>query len=456
MTAKHVSDKELRAKAEARAKKITHSPDDVSLEKTRTLLHELEVHQIELEMQNQELRETQHRLEEARDEYTDLFDFAPVGYILLDEKGIIKNINLTGSDLLGVERLHIKGRPFSTYMPRTESATLFLKLREAFATGTLSSFELQLRRSSDTLFTALLQGTVSEDKKQGGAICRITLQDVTELRKTEDLQQQHNELQKEQTRIQKYNEELEGIVMERTKELSDALNTEKQINEMKSAFITIASHELRTPITIIMSSIILLEKFKNLGQHDKMDRHIVRIKSSVKHFTNILEDFLSLEKLERGAVRVHKEKLDLPGFVNEVMQEMEGMLKLGQHINYSHTGNTEVVEDKKILRNIILNLLSNAIKYSEADIELYTKIETDQMTLSVVDTGIGIPEEEQKHLFERFFRAQNVKDFQGTGLGLSIVERYLELLGGTIGFTSQPDLGSTFTITIQEKDKITF
>tara|TARA_R110002167_G_scaffold112255_3_gene284572 strand:- start:3096 stop:3695 length:600 start_codon:yes stop_codon:yes gene_type:complete len=195
-----------------------------------------------------------------------------------------------------------------------------------------------------------------------------------------------------------------------------------------------------------------MEKFKNKGEYDKMDRHIQRIKSAIKNFTSILDDFLSLEKLEKGVVRVKKEAFDIIEFMRVLTDEMEGILKPEQHIHYSHEGNSMVVQNKKILHNILINLITNAIKYSETDVVLNTINRNGELTVIVKDKGIGIPEEEQKNLFKRFFRAENVKDLQGTGLGLSIVKRYVELLSGNIKFVSALHKGSTFTIQLPEDE----
>ena len=193
-----------------------------------------------------------------------------------------------------------------------------------------------------------------------------------------------------------------------------------------------------------------MEKFKSIGEYDKMDRHIQRIKSTIKNFTSILDDFLSLEKLEKGVVRVKKDTFDIIEFMHLLTDEMEAILKPKQHIHYSHEGNSMVVQNKKILHNILVNLLTNAIKYSETDVVLNTMNRNGELTVIVKDKGIGIPEQDQKNLFKRFFRAENVKDFQGTGLGLSIVKRYVELLNGSIEYVSALSQGSTFTIQLPE------
>lgn len=448
MSTNNKSKAALRARAEAKVKNMLEPLRSFSMKEVKKVLHELEVHQIELEMQNHELRDSQQRLEVVGVQYTDLFDFAPLGYLILDEKGIIQNLNLTACAMLGLERLRIIGKPLSAYISRVDSDVFFLRLRSAFNTGLLPSFELQMKHHDGIVFTTLLNGNISED--HGKTVCRISMQDITELRKAEAqaLKLQNEATRHEKEAIEHYNTELEKTVRKRTRELSDALESEKQINEMKTAIVSIASHELRTPLTILKSSITLIEKFHEMGQFDREEKHIALIKSTIKHFTNILNDFLSLDKLERGTVRVNKELFDLQEFIRQIMEETEGILKKEQHINYSHKGNITVNGDKKILHNVLLNLLSNAIKYSVDIIEIHTQIQNGRMTLKVIDKGIGIPIEDQKHLFTRFFRAKNVKDFQGTGLGLSIVERYLELVGGTITFTSEENKGSTFTIVI--------
>lgn len=559
--------KKLRSKAEAQIKQMPDSKLELSLERTRALMHELEVHQVELEMQNQELREAQHLLEDARDQYADLFDFAPIGYLVLDEKGVIENINLTACTMMGVDRLLIKGKPFSAYMSGSESGILYLKLREAFRSDILKPFELDILRDGNGTFTVLIHGTVTINAA-GKSICRMSMQDVTEIREAEALQQQHQDLQNEKENIERYfklapvifllldNENrvqminqkgcdlfgykkhqlqgekwfdyitpiknqteipespqffkykkwlsspyfesevrsengqlrliawtntslkdklgqtigtlsagediterkkseiikenytanLEETVKERTKELSEALEAEKKINELKSAFITIASHELRTPLTVILSSIILIEKYVEKGEYQKQTRLIDRIKKASKQLTAILDDFLSLEKLERGDLRVKKENLDLKEFAHDLINDIEGMANVGQRIIHTHSGDNNILQDHKMLRHIISNLLSNAIKYSTTDVELETTAANGKLMIKIKDSGIGVPEEDQQHLFQRFFRAKNVGNLQGTGLGLSIVERYLDLLGGHIEFTSTLGKGSTFTI----------
>lgn len=243
-------------------------------------------------------------------------------------------------------------------------------------------------------------------------------------------------------------EALEKKVIERTCELTEALGREKALSDLKSRFLSIASHEFRTPLSTILSSTSLIDKYNKEEQEENRKKHTARIKSSVNNLTGILDDFLSLDKLEQGKVKITRELINLYELAFEITEELNGILKPGQVIYLSYNGERNIVQDKKILRNILLNLLSNAIKYSaeHKGIYLFIEIENGVAFIKVKDEGIGIPEEEQKNLFSKFYRARNAINIQGTGLGLNIVKRYVELLDGTITFVSKENEGSTFFI----------
>jgi signal transduction histidine kinase len=251
--------------------------------------------------------------------------------------------------------------------------------------------------------------------------------------------------------ILQINADLENKVTERTLELTEALKREQELSEMKSRFVSLASHEFRTPLSAILSSISLVDHYKTTEQEEKRKKHIDRIKASVRNLTDILDDFLSLDKLEQGKTEVICQEISLPEFIKDIVEEMEGMVrKKNQNIHVNFNGPGEVYQDKKILRNILLNLLSNAVKYSPEGKDIYVEVSEkgDQAIFSVRDEGIGIPEEAQKELFGKFFRASNAYAIQGTGLGLNIVKKYVELLGGDISFVSKENEGSTFTVEI--------
>lgn len=247
---------------------------------------------------------------------------------------------------------------------------------------------------------------------------------------------------------------LEKEVNERKKaeeEAQKSLEKERELNELKTKFVSIASHEFRTPLSTVMSSASLIQKYKEKGDLEKIDKHVQRIKSSVNHLTSILNDFLSLGKLEEGKVEILKETIDLEEFFQEIHEDVKSFLKEGQQLQVQCDRTNKYLDtDPRIIRNIMFNLLSNASKYSDANKIIYLSCSRDQnkVVFSVKDEGIGIPDADQKHLFDRFFRASNAGNIQGTGLGLNIVRRYAELLDGEITFTSEYGKGSTFIVGI--------
>jgi signal transduction histidine kinase len=173
----------------------------------------------------------------------------------------------------------------------------------------------------------------------------------------------------------------------------------------------------------------------------------------VKTLTVILNEFLSLGKIEEGKVEVNFESFDLTLFIQSLINEMNVLLKNGQELAHVHHGNTICYSDASLLKNVLINLISNAIKFSpeNSKITIATTIQNNQTEIKVIDHGIGIPEKDQVHLFERFFRATNVTNIQGTGLGLHIVGRYIELLNGHISYQSQLEDGSVFYIKLPNK-----
>jgi PAS domain S-box-containing protein len=236
-----------------------------------------------------------------------------------------------------------------------------------------------------------------------------------------------------------------------------ALEKEKRLNELKSRFVSMASHEFRTPLSTILTSTTLIDKYLENKENtavvirEKGEKHIQRIKASVGTLINILDDFLSLDKLEQGKIEAKPSLFDVKQFAEDTVDEIQATLRKGQTIKYTHDGSlTEVFIDHQMLKNIIINLLSNACKYSpeESPIEFSTGLDKDALTITISDHGMGIPEADQVQLFERFFRASNATNVQGTGLGLNIVKRYVDLMKGTVSFKSKEGEGTTFNIQI--------
>ncbi len=233
-------------------------------------------------------------------------------------------------------------------------------------------------------------------------------------------------------------------------EIRNALEIEKELNELKSRFISMVSHEFRTPLSTILFSVGLLENYGSKWPEEKKLNHIHRIQSAVKKMTNLLEDVLTIGRAEAGKLEFKPIPLDLENFCRQLLEELEVTDEKKHQIILISSVTNWVELDEKLLQHILSNLLSNAIKYSpiNSQIELEIKCENEWITFQVKDQGIGIPLEDQKHLFEDFHRAKNVGTISGTGLGLSIVKRSVELHGGQINVASQLGVGTTFTVII--------
>jgi PAS domain S-box-containing protein len=355
---------------------------------------------------------------------------------ITDQKGIIKHVNDNFCKISKYSREELIGQDHRIINSSYHSKEFIRNLWVTIANGKIWRGELRNKAKDGTYYwvdTTIVPFLNEQEKPYQYLAIRS---DITQRKLAEE-------------QLLKINEELENKVKERTLELTQALSKEKELNEMKSRFVSIASHEFRTPLSAILSSTSLVEHYTNAEQEEKRKKHIDRIKSSVRNLTSILDDFLSLEKLEQGKVEAHSSEFNLKEFIDDVIEEMDGMVKRKhQKVNFTFEGDEEVYQDKKILRNVLLNLLSNAVKYSAEGKEIHvtTEIKNGKAILSVKDEGIGIPADAQKNLFDKFFRAKNATNIQGTGLGLNIVQRYVELLDGDISFVSKENIGTTFTV----------
>ncbi|MBC8768656.1 PAS domain-containing sensor histidine kinase [Arenibacter sp. BSSL-BM3] len=253
------------------------------------------------------------------------------------------------------------------------------------------------------------------------------------------------------TERKNYTEKLEKKVQERTKQLTEALAKEKELNELKTRFLSLVSHEFKTPLSSILTSITLLAKYTEGHQQEKRDKHVDTIKNKVRYLDTILTDFLSVERLDSGKVNYNIEDFPLSKVINEVVYGANMLLKSGQQITYPENIDDIFIRfDERTLELALSNLIHNAIKYSPEDttIDLVVSNGAGNILIQVVDRGIGIPIKEQKYIFNRYFRAENALLNQGTGIGLNIAKQHLENLGSTIEFSSEENKGSIFTIVI--------
>lgn len=268
--------------------------------------------------------------------------------------------------------------------------------------------------------------------------------------------------------MEKMNERLEMEVEARTAKLREtmtklekskdklavALNKEKDLSNMKSSFVSLASHEFRTPLSTILSSATLLLKYTKTEEQANRDKHVHRIQSAVTNLNNILNEFLSLRRIENGGIETYFENINIPELIDMQVQEMSSILKTGQKVQIKHTGENCFRTDKAIFKNIVINLLSNAIKFSEKKGIIYinTSIQDNILIFNIKDHGIGIPEKDLKYIGQLFFRAGNATNINGTGLGLNIVLKYAELLHGKVEIKSEPGKGTEFIITFVQHE----
>lgn len=252
--------------------------------------------------------------------------------------------------------------------------------------------------------------------------------------------------------LKQLNTDLEEEIKKRIEaenKIKSALQKEKELNELKTKFLSLVSHEFKTPLSGILTSSVLVGKYKETTQQAKRDKHLKTIEDKVNYLNSILNDFLSIERIDSGKVKYNFTSFMLSKVVNEAIYNANMLLKPGQRINYpKDIDDYTIYQDEKVLELIMSNLINNAIKYSPPNtrINLEFNIDHKNLTFKISDKGIGIPKNDQKNIFERYFRAENALLDHGTGIGLNIVKGHIESLGGNINFTSKENKGTTFTV----------
>lgn len=234
-------------------------------------------------------------------------------------------------------------------------------------------------------------------------------------------------------------------------EMLKSLERERKLRELKSDFVSMASHEFRTPLTSILSSTELLEKYSHRWTEEKKLKHYRRIENSVRRMTELLDDVLLISKAEAGKIEFNRQPLNLKSFCRNLVEEIQTSIgKKHRIILISSEENNLVNVDERLVLQILNNLLTNAIKYSpqETIVRLIYTGSQQEVIFEIQDEGIGIPLEDQPRLFESFHRAKNVGNIPGTGLGLAIVEKAVKLHNGTISFVSEAGVGTTFKVSL--------
>jgi len=398
--------------------------------------------------------------QERESRFESIFNHVNEGILIADAKGVIVDVNPRCQVIFSYDQDEMIGQNVELLIP-DHLADRHVDYREAYMRHPSKrpmgkNLILHGRRKSGELFPVEI--SLSYYESGHGMYVIGFIIDISERH------MQQEKINNMNSELQSLNRTLERKVGERTlvlkealdqlgqsrDELESALQKEKELNEMKSRFISMASHEFRTPLSTILSSVSLIDKYTTAEEQDKRQKHVHRIKNAVSGLTEILNDFLSLGKLEEGKIAAQPIEFDTSEFFTELISEMQMLAQNGQIIRLNCDGCGEVLLDKQLLRNILINLISNAIKFSPEGtvIEVAVTRSSQYLEIAVRDEGIGIPEEDQKHLFDRFFRGRNASTIQGTGLGLNIVTRYLDLLKGTIHFESKVKVGTVFYLRI--------
>lgn len=374
------------------------------------------------------------------------------GIITIDDRGKVESINPSACKLFGYEQSEVIGHNIAMLMPppdrqqHDEYINRYQRTGHAHIIGI--GREVQGLRKDGSRFPFRLG--VSEVKYSGRKIYTGFIHDLSREKEAEDRLKEyagHLEEQVEE-RTQSLKESLQQLQIAK-EEVSLSLEKEKELNQLKSRFVSMASHEFRTPLSSIQLSAVLIDKYAQQFENPNITKHVGKIKNAVGNLTGILNDFLSLERLEAEKIEPVLTRFDLVTFAGEITEEMQLIAKQNQQIIYQHTGMETMVKlDQNLLKNCIINLIGNAIKYSGEDtfIEFKTEIDNGQLIVVIKDNGIGIPDNDQKHLFEAFFRAHNTGNIPGTGLGLNIVTRYTNLMNGQIHFESKVNEGTSFTL----------
>lgn len=394
-----------------------------------------------------------------------LFQYSNMAILVADVKGRIVLANQMALSTFGFEKDELIGKEVEVLIPgryhhhHVEHREKYNERPQNRNMG--AGLDLYARKKDGVEFPVEI--SLGHYQTEEGRFVIAYIIDITKRKEIEGaILRQQQEMARVNNQIEKLNEELEAKVEQRTRQLQEtleilersrdelekALSKEKELSDLKTRFVSMASHEFRTPLSTILSSASLVAKYTQTDEQNKRDKHIQRIRSAVSNLTDILNEFLSIGRLEEGKINVNFSDFNFKEQVQLVCNEMQSILKPGQHIRLRHEGSEIARLDLSLLRNVIINLVSNAVKFSPENgmIDVETEVNAKQILISVRDYGLGISEEDRKHLFERFFRGKNVTNIQGTGLGLHIVSKYVELMNGEIGVESELEEGTTFKI----------
>ena len=405
---------ELRRQAEKRLRKRYRDPLTLTADQLPGLIHELEVHQIELELQNEELQRSSLELKAARDSYAELFDLAPVGYLILDPTGRMLRINLTGAEMLGMHRTQSHGSDFFRFVAEEHRDTLYRHLRQVFNDPTRQDCELELMLADGARFFVKLYSVAQADGDEGNPHCLSLVSDITGLKKAEVISRQ-------------------------------ARKAAEDANQAKSHFLAAASHDLRQPLQAMTTIKDVLRR--RLVDEEALG-FVDMLAESLEHMSGLFNTLLNVSQLESGSIT--PEMSEFP--VNELLHRIDTLYRplaeqKGLRLHVAQSSAT-IRSDPVLLGQILDNLVSNAIRYTETGkVLLGCRRHGAMLRIEVWDTGMGVPEDMHRLIFEDYYQLDNpARDrTKGLGLGLAIAARSAHLLGRRIELRSR-EQGSLFSV----------
>ncbi|WP_369994241.1 ATP-binding protein [Winogradskyella sp.] len=409
----------------------------------------------------------------VKDVFNVLFEAVSEGVIVVDKTQHIVAANQSAESMFGYTDNDLIGKHLDTLIPKPYRAN-----HQSHVDGFMKQQKKRQMGKGRDLYGAHKDGNsfpveagLNPLQINGEDYVMALVIDISVRKKQEEeLQELNNELERKViARTEQLSETVEELKLANQKrdieiqkrieaqnKISNALKKEKELNDLKTKFLSLVSHEFKTPLSGILTSAMLLSKYKLEEQQNRRDKHIKIITDKVHYLNNILNDFLSIEKLETGKVSYKFSNFMLTKVVDEVIYNANMLLKEGQVIKYpENIDGLFLYQDEKIVELALGNLVHNAIKYSPEHSEISIQITQDESitTFKVIDEGMGIPEKDQEQIFNRYFRSENALLIQGTGIGLNIVKSHLNNLGGEISFSSAEEKGSTFVIKIPNKAK---
>ena len=434
-------DHALRRRAELKiGGKKTADIQDMRIDDANALLHELQVHQVELEMQNEELMHANALAETALSKYYDIYNLAPIGYFTVNEQGRILEVNQASTDILEVKKRFLLNNYFQNYIT-DDCLGIYKTFRmEILESNTKQSCEIKLIKKNKSPIHVQIAGIIVKTNIKNEYQMWLTVVDISDRVAAEGIK-----------------EEVRRIHEEENHKLMDQM---RMFDKLKTEYFSNVSHELRTPLNVILSSLKLLELKKSKLQYEdalRLDKHIITIKQNSYRLLRLINNIIDITKIESSFFEIHLKNCNIVAVIEDIVFSV---VEYAEDKGIALVFDTDMEEkitacDPDIIERIILNLLSNAIKFTKPDGNINVSIldKGAAVEITVNDSGIGIPKDKQELIFQRFKQvdASLTKEYEGSGIGLSLVRSLVDMHGGTIFVQSEIGKGSQFTIILPVK-----